>query len=139
MFKNHKAISHMYLIILYYFIHSQQFYSQFIDLNRYSFLCICKIKYIFLFFRYIIKDDELGVLVTCYPPYQNGSDFIDALQGTYEELRNLLLSDQDQYTHFNIKDVSVSEIHFVIYFLRICLKRVPFQNIFFYNSLIPNY
>lgn len=44
-------------------------------------------------FRYIIKDDELGVLVTCYPPHQNGSDFIEALRGTYEELRYLLQTD----------------------------------------------
>ncbi|KAJ8930444.1 hypothetical protein NQ314_016771 [Rhamnusium bicolor] len=32
---------------------------------------------------YIIKDNELGVLVTCYPPYQSGSDFIDSLRGTF--------------------------------------------------------
>ncbi|CAH1989184.1 unnamed protein product [Acanthoscelides obtectus] len=42
---------------------------------------------------YIIKDDELGVLVTSYPPYQNGSDFIQALRETFEELVTLLQKD----------------------------------------------
>ncbi|XP_018578914.1 carnitine O-palmitoyltransferase 2, mitochondrial [Anoplophora glabripennis] len=42
---------------------------------------------------YIIKDDQLGVLVTCYPPYQSGSDFIDSLRGTFDELVNLLQKD----------------------------------------------
>ncbi|VEN41671.1 unnamed protein product [Callosobruchus maculatus] len=42
---------------------------------------------------YIIKDDELGVLVTSYPPYQNGSDFIQALRETFEELVVLLQKD----------------------------------------------
>ncbi|XP_056646339.1 carnitine O-palmitoyltransferase 2, mitochondrial [Diorhabda sublineata] len=39
---------------------------------------------------YIIKDDELGVLVTSYPPYHRGSDFIDSLRGTFDELVSLL-------------------------------------------------
>ncbi|XP_057658720.1 carnitine O-palmitoyltransferase 2, mitochondrial [Diorhabda carinulata] len=42
---------------------------------------------------YIIKDDELGVLVTSYPPYHRGSDFIDSLRGTFDELVNLLQKD----------------------------------------------
>ncbi|KAG5878019.1 hypothetical protein JTB14_014260 [Gonioctena quinquepunctata] len=42
---------------------------------------------------YSIKDDELGVLVTSYPPYQNGSDFIDALQISFEEIVSLLQKD----------------------------------------------
>nr|XP_023028617.1 carnitine O-palmitoyltransferase 2, mitochondrial-like [Leptinotarsa decemlineata] len=42
---------------------------------------------------YIIKEDELGVLVTSYSPYQNGLDFIDALQGSFEEITNLLEKD----------------------------------------------
>lgn len=41
----------------------------------------------------MIKDDSLGVLVTSYPPYQNGSDFIQALKGTFEELVNVLQAD----------------------------------------------
>ncbi|CAH1153589.1 unnamed protein product [Phaedon cochleariae] len=42
---------------------------------------------------YIIKDDELGVLVTSYPPYQNGSDFIDSLRSTFEKIVGLLQKD----------------------------------------------
>ncbi|CAG9855125.1 unnamed protein product [Phyllotreta striolata] len=42
---------------------------------------------------YIIKDDELGVLVTSYPPYHKSSDFIEALKGTFEELVYLLQKD----------------------------------------------
>lgn len=46
-----------------------------------------------MFFRYIIRDDELGVLVTSYPPYQDGSDFIEALRDTFAEL--VILLDKD--------------------------------------------
>ncbi|ERL94621.1 hypothetical protein D910_11897 [Dendroctonus ponderosae] len=42
---------------------------------------------------YIIRDDELGVLVTSYPSYQNGSDFISALREAFAELVNILDKD----------------------------------------------
>ncbi|XP_050519122.1 carnitine O-palmitoyltransferase 2, mitochondrial [Diabrotica virgifera virgifera] len=42
---------------------------------------------------YIIKDDELGVLVTSYPPYHRSSDFIESLKGTFDELVYLLQKD----------------------------------------------
>lgn len=42
---------------------------------------------------YIIRDDELGVLVTSYPPYQKGSDFIEALRATFAEL--VIILDKD--------------------------------------------
>lgn len=42
---------------------------------------------------YMIRDDSLGVLVTSYPPYQNGSDYIQALKITFEEIVNILLKD----------------------------------------------
>lgn len=42
---------------------------------------------------YMIRDDELGVLVTSYPPYQKGSDFIDALRDTFAEL--VVILDKD--------------------------------------------
>ncbi|KAF7270186.1 hypothetical protein GWI33_016801 [Rhynchophorus ferrugineus] len=42
---------------------------------------------------YMIKDDSLRVLVSSYPPYQNGSDFVSALRDTFAEL--VIILDKD--------------------------------------------
>ncbi|XP_060537117.1 carnitine O-palmitoyltransferase 2, mitochondrial [Cylas formicarius] len=39
---------------------------------------------------YTIKDDQLRILVTCYPPYHSASKGIDALRQSFEELTAIL-------------------------------------------------
>lgn len=49
-----------------------------------------KFRNLKIIFRYVIRDDSLGVLVTSYPPHRDGKEFIDALKLTFDEILRIL-------------------------------------------------